>query len=174
MPYTIKPGDETYTLNSETSYYDKNSGCLNVLLPAEDVDNPYQFTVYDISQITNGIKYNALFVFMRKTIDTGDDLDSANDKTEYCHNFNFSDVISLQTRTGFSAFDLIDENVISAVVIYHDNLEEDVEKFSCAEKIFEFLPALTSDIIINGNFQQTMELVDGKHRKIGMSTIPRK
>lgn len=174
MPDTNEPEKLTYTLNSDISFYEKESGCLNVLLPAEDITNPYVFTLYDISQITNGIKYNGLFVFMRKTIDTGDDLDGDPSKTEYCYNFNFSDIVSLQNYAGFSAFDSLDENVDSLVIIYHDNLEEDIEKLSCAQKIFEILPVLISDINTNGNSLQTMELISGKHRKIGMSTIPRK
>lgn len=175
MPDTTNPEDRTYTLNSETSNYSKDNVLLNIILPTEDPSNTYQFTVYDVSQVTNGETYNGFFVFMRKTTDSGDDLSTyEEDKYEFAYNFNTSEKIQLYDQAGYTPFQGNNGLLQSFVIIYHDNCDDASEKLSCAITAFNNIPSLFNDLVTNGNCIQTMELIAGKPKKLGMSFIPRK
>lgn len=174
MPDSIDTSDKTYTLNSDTSNYGAKKGLLDLLLPSEDPENPYLFTIYDLSQIVDGQKYNALFVYMKKTDDNGDDLCTYDDdKTVHSHQFMFNQCTTLNNLAGYSPFDKFDENIQSLVITYHDNSDDEVERRLIAEKAFESVTLIYNDLIINGNFQQTMELATNKPRKTGISRIPK-
>ncbi|ALM50268.1 hypothetical protein AMR72_16075 [Flavobacterium psychrophilum] len=174
MPDSIDTSDKTYTLSSDTSNYGVKKGLLNLLLPTEDPENPYLFTIYDLSQIVNGQKYNALFVCMKKTDDNGEDLSSYdNDATIHSYPFMFNQCTCLDNLATYSSFDKLDEDIESFVIIYHDTSDDELERRSDAEKAFDEVPAIYNNLILNGNFQQTMELTANKPRKTGVSRIPK-
>ncbi|MHA3788638.1 hypothetical protein ACX0HA_10540 [Flavobacterium hauense] len=164
--------DKTYTLNSVTSYFDEDGIILRLLLPAEIIDNPYEFITYDISQTINGTPVNALLLFMKKLNDNGDDLsDSDDDLNEVEKTFSYSDFQPLNDTPGFCGFDYkLDDAVI---IIRHEYENDALYVTNCSKKLFGMLDTLKTNLIADGNFQMGLNLM-GDTRKTGMSSVPKK
>jgi hypothetical protein len=165
--------DKTYTVNSEESYFDNKEMHLKIFLPQEVAENPYQYTVYDMSQLIDNVQQNAIFIYMRRLNDDGTDLSgNDDDKTECDFSFHISNAVQLVTLTNFSTFDIQENNAL--VTIYHDENTLGTYKQTCAEKMFLEVTAALTNVIANGNFQCTMELMAGQPRKSGSSWIPKR
>lgn len=166
--------DKTFTVNSGNSYFDASGLSLNILLPTEVKANPYQYKYFDISQTIGGKKKNAVFIYLKKLIDNGDDISGDDDdKTECGCVFAHTDLIPVNTQTGYSPFDpTLKENAL--VVIYHDNSKNQDDWFTCAENAFIEVKTLWNNAVVNGNFQCSLTLMGGDPKKTGTSLVPRK
>lgn len=164
--------DKTYTLNSSSSYFNPNELYLKILLPQNDESNPYIFRSFDVSQIINGKQCNAIFVYMRKTNDNGDDLSPSDDDICECNCLcEYGQLTQLNALPNFSAFDSSAKDGL--VIVYHDTDSGTAYQETCAEKVFEMVPSLRTEITTNGNFQTELSLMGGSPKKTGISRIPK-
>ncbi len=150
--------DKTFTVNSENSYFDASGLSINILLPTEVKVNPYQYKYFDISQTIDGKQKNAIFIYLKKLIDNGDDISGDDDdKTECGCAFAHTDVLPVDTQSDYSPFDpTLKDNAL--VVIYHDNSQNEDDWFTCAEKVFLEVGTMYNDVITNGNYQDQCKL----------------
>ena len=164
--------DKTYTLNSSSSYFNVNELYLKILLPQNDESNPYIFRSFDVSQIVDGKQCNAIFVYMRKTNDNGDDLSPSDDDTIECNCIcDYGQLTQLNGLPNFSAFDPSSKDGL--VIVYHDTNSNTAYQETCAEKAFDMIPSLRTEIMASGNHQTELNLMGDTPKKTGMSTVPK-
>lgn len=164
--------DKTYTLNSENSFFDTDKLYLQILLPLDSAENPYTFRAFDISQNVNGQQHNAIFVYMKRVTDTAADLSGDDDdKCECNFTVEYSSLTALDKLPDYSTFDPQADNTL--VTVYHDSSADTAYQQTCAEKIFIEVVNITADVIANGNFQTTLNLMGGSPKKTGISRIPK-
>ncbi len=165
--------DKTYTLNSANSYFNSEKINLNILLPVEDTQNPYEYTVFDVSQNIGGEKFNAIFVYMKKQNDNGDDLSGADDDTNECVcltlNENLQRLTDLPNIAPFDAEYAPD----ALVMVYHDTYTDSQEITACAVAAYANVKDATIAVRLNGNFQAELNVAGGQPKKTGMSLIPK-
>lgn len=165
--------DKTYTLSSANSYFNTEKINLNILLPVEDTQNPYEYTVFDVSQDIQGEKFNALFVYLKKQTDNGDDLSGGDDDTNECVCLTFTDNIQrLTDLPDIAPFDAEYAND-ALVIVYHDTLTDSEEITACAVAAYTHVKDATTAVRLNGNFQGNLSLMGGQPKKAGMSIIPK-
>jgi hypothetical protein len=170
---TLTITDKTYTLNSLYCNYDKERVILKIYLPQNLADNPYQYKVFDVSQMINGQHQNAVFIYMKRTLDTIPDLSGYDtDKSQCDFSFAFGNMASLSHIPEYSAFDCEAENTL--VTIYHDSNINDDYQLSCAEKLFLQVAGIKNAVVTGGNFQTDLALMGDNPRKTGISLFPRK
>ena len=169
---TTAATDKTYTVDSIASFFNSTGITLKIYLPLDTTQNPYQYIVYDASQLVNGVQQNALFIYMRKTTDSGADLSGYdNDITISALNVPYTSITKLTAHSGFSPFDPKAAKAI--VTIYHDPSNTVAYKQNCANNFFAQVPSMASSVAANGNFQCTLQLVGTNPRKGGTSWIPK-
>ena len=166
--------DKTYTLNSESCAANANCVDIKILLPTDNTENPYKFTTFDVSQTIDGKHQNALFIYMKKLNDDGEDLSGYDtDKEEHLLSIDYSQVIALDGEANYSAYNQ-DSAAGTIVVVYHDTDDTDNHKQTCAEKLYTEVSNVRTQLVINGNFQTNMALMGSEPKKTGMSMIPQK
>ena len=156
----------TYTLRQNGGTYNSSTVSLNISLPS--TTSPFVLIAkYDISQIIDGQPRNAILIFMKKTVDNGDDLPAMSSSTT---NFSFpiGSLIPNTSGANYTPFSsALDETL---VIIFHDayptstSLSTDVTHFH--GRIKEIRKKITDN---NGNpLTEDHSVIP---RKAGMSLI---
>jgi hypothetical protein len=172
MKNEIEITDKTYTLSPDKSYFNSKGFVLSAFLPAEATENPYQYTAFDLTQMIDNEVVNAVLVFMKKKDDNGDDLSGSDDDTNEVNNsFDLKSLVKLTGLPGLKDFEAINDDTL--VILMHDCAEDMPYKVECAEKVYELISSIKTNIANYGNFQTSLDVMNGGPKKTGMSRIPK-
>lgn len=144
---------------------------VNIKIPREDTENPYQITVYNATKLSVGRKINAIYCHLKLVQENGHILSSAG--FDHTININTTQLNQLTSHTNNVPYDQsLNETLIIVLHEDHNNSDDREMIFSNIENYF--------DRARNGNYTDYLPNINPKSTKskniprvVGVSIITR-